>query len=63
MKKILITGASGYLANSLVAQAAECAEVIGVARRSEAIADPAQSIALDITQTRCHYSLRCQQSG
>lgn len=52
MKKILITGASGYLANSLVAQAAECAEVIGVARRSEAIADPAQSIALDITQRK-----------
>ena len=50
MKKILITGASGYLAKSLVPQAAECAEVIGVARRSDAIADPAQSIALDITQ-------------
>jgi len=49
MKKILITGASGYLANSLVAQAAQCAEVIGVARHTEAIADPAQSIALDIT--------------
>lgn len=49
MDKYLITGASGYLASTLIPLAAQAAEVIGVARHTAAICDPAQSIALDIT--------------
>lgn len=49
MDKYLITGASGYLATTLIPLAAQSAEVIGVARHTAAICDPAQSIELDIT--------------
>ena len=49
MDKYLITGASGYLAATLIPLAAESAEVIGVARHTAAICDPAQSIELDIS--------------
>ena len=49
LDKYLITGASGYLANTLMPLAAQVAEVVGVARHTEKICDPAQSITLDIT--------------
>lgn len=45
----MITGASGYLATTLMPLAAQVAEVVGVARHTEKICDPAQSIKLDIT--------------
>lgn len=50
VKKYLITGASGYLASTLIPLAAQEAEVLGVARQASAIKDPAQSLQLDITQ-------------
>ncbi len=49
MYKYLVTGASGYLAQTLIPLAAQSAEVIGVARHAAEICDPAQSIKLDIT--------------
>ncbi len=48
MKKILITGASGYLAQTLIPVAASQADVIGVARNTESIRDEATKISLDI---------------
>lgn len=50
MQKLLITGASGYLAQTLIPIAAERAEVIGVCRQAQAVPDPGQSLKLDITQ-------------
>ena len=49
MDKYLITGASGYLASTLMPLAAQTAEVVGVARHPANICDPAQSVQLDIT--------------
>ena len=47
--KILITGASGYLAHRLVPIAAEYGEGIGTARKAESVIKPAQAVALDLT--------------
>ena len=48
MKKIIITGASGYLAQALVPIAAEQAEVVGIARHVDAISANAHAISVDI---------------
>jgi len=48
MKKILITGASGYLAYALVPIAAERADVVGIARQADAINEKAEAISVDI---------------
>ena len=50
MQKVLITGASGYLANTLVPRAAQQAEVVGTARNKDKISDPAQALTLDVTR-------------
>lgn len=49
-KKVLITGASGYLANALLPIVAQRAEVIGAARNAAAIDKSVESASLDITQ-------------
>ncbi len=49
MKKILITGASGYLAHRLVPIAANYGAVTGVARDRRSVYAPADGISLDIT--------------
>ena len=49
MKKILVTGASGYLAHRLLPLAAQYGEVIGVARRRESVLADVQAEVLDIT--------------
>jgi len=71
MQKILITGASGYLAHALVPIAAMQADVIGVARNLKKIGSEAMGLSLDIedrcygsgtdASARCHHSLRCLQ--
>ena len=48
MKKILITGASGYLAQALVPIAAELADVVGIARHADAISRDVHAISIDI---------------
>ena len=48
MRKILITGASGYLAHALVPIAAMQADVIGVARNLKKIGSEAMGLSLDI---------------
>ena len=48
MQKILITGASGYLAQALVPIAAKQADVIGVARDAKKIGSEAMGLSLDI---------------
>jgi len=48
MKKILITGASGYLAQALVPIAAELADVVGIARNADAINRDVHAISVDI---------------
>jgi len=48
MRKILITGASGYLGRRLVPIAAEQCNVVGVARNADAISEKAHAIALDV---------------
>ena len=48
MQKILITGASGYLAQALVPIAAKQADVIGVARNAKKIGSEAMGLSLDI---------------
>jgi len=48
MRKILITGASGYLAQTLVPIAATHAEVIGVARNAKKIGSEATGLSVDI---------------
>ena len=48
MRKILITGASGYLAQALVPIAAKQADVIGVARDAKKIGSEAMGLSLDI---------------
>lgn len=48
MKKILITGASGYLAQALVPIAAEQADVVGIARHADAISADINAISVDI---------------
>lgn len=50
MQKVLITGASGYLANTLVPRTALQAEVVGTARDKNLICDPAQAVTLDLTR-------------
>ncbi len=50
MQKLLVTGASGYLAQALIPIAAERAEVIGVCRNPQQVPDPGQSLQLDITR-------------
>lgn len=49
MKKILVTGASGYLAHRLLPIAEQYGEVIGVARRRESVLTDVQSESLDVT--------------
>ena len=49
MQKILITGASGYLAHRLLPIAANIGEVIGVARSRQSISDGVQAEELDLT--------------
>ena len=49
MKKILVTGASGYLAHRLLPVAARFGEVIGVARKAESVWPGVQAESLDIT--------------
>lgn len=51
MHKILVTGASGYLAHRLLPIASRYGEVIGVARRAESVYKPFQSESLDLTDT------------
>ena len=48
MKKILVTGASGYLAKALIPLAAEQASVTGISRHPDAIDNNARAIAVDI---------------
>lgn len=48
MKKIVITGASGYLAKALLPIAASQANVIGVARNIKSIAHPVEAVSVDI---------------
>lgn len=48
MKKILITGASGYLAKALLPIAASQADVVGIARNVSAINHPVDTVSVDI---------------
>jgi len=48
MPKLLITGASGYLSQTLIPHAAQIADVVGVARDASKISDKAQALSLDI---------------
>jgi len=52
MRKLLITGASGYLGQTLVPYAARYADVVGVARRVSEISPEVESAALDLTDRR-----------
>lgn len=49
MHKILITGASGYLAHRLLPIAATFGEVIGVARKRESVGEAVEAESLDLT--------------
>ncbi|PWQ97788.1 sugar nucleotide-binding protein [Leucothrix arctica] len=49
MNKILITGASGYLAHRLVPIALQYGEVIGTARKTDSVITSAQAVALDLS--------------
>jgi len=49
MKKIIITGATGYLGFALIKHAAKQAEVVGLARNPASIANDCNAIAADIT--------------
>lgn len=49
IQKILITGASGYLAHRLLPVASAFGEVIGVARRRESVCSTVQAESLDLT--------------
>ena len=51
MHKILITGASGYLAHRLMPIAAIYGQVVGIARCAESVYKPAQAISLDLCDT------------
>lgn len=57
MKKLLITGASGYLATALVPIAAGQADVVGVARNADAISPDAQAISVDIVDAAAVHDL------
>ncbi len=46
--KILITGASGYLAHRLIPIAAGYGEVVGTARKAESVYQPADALSLDL---------------
>jgi len=48
-KKILITGATGYLAKSLLPCAAQRANVVGIARNIDPIGNITQALSVDIT--------------
>lgn len=48
MTKILITGASGYLGQTLTPIAATQADIIGIARNTDTISEHANAIAVDI---------------
>lgn len=48
-KKILITGASGYLAQALLPCAVQRAKVVGIARHIDAISSAVNAIAVDLT--------------
>ncbi len=48
-KKILITGASGYLAQALLPCAVQRAKVVGIARNIDAISSAVHAIAVDLT--------------
>lgn len=48
-KKLLITGASGYLAKTLLPCAARRANVVGIARRIDAISNATLALAVDLT--------------
>lgn len=48
-KKILITGASGYLANALLPCVAQRANVVGIARNINAIVGDVATLSVDIT--------------
>jgi len=48
-KKILITGASGYLAKALLPHAAQRAEVVGVARNTSKISNQALALSVDLS--------------
>lgn len=50
MKKILITGASGYLAQALVPIATEQADVTGIARNADAISRNIHAVSVDIEE-------------
>ncbi len=56
-KKVLITGASGYLAQALIPIAAKQATVIGVARSIEAVHPDATAISLDLTDRAAVFDL------
>lgn len=56
-QRILITGASGYLAHRLVPIAATYGEVVGVARCAGRVYPPAKAMALDMTDTNAIRSL------
>lgn len=49
MKKVIITGASGYLSQTLIPVVAKRADVIGIARNASAIQDQAKAVSVDIT--------------
>ncbi len=49
MKKVIITGASGYLSQALIPVVAKRADVIGLARNANVIHSQANAISVDIT--------------
>lgn len=50
-KKILITGASSYLAHRLVPVAADSACVYGLSRRTDSVVNPARAVEFDLSNT------------
>ena len=57
MTRLLVTGASGYLAHRLLPMAAEYGDVIGVARQREAICNSVQVELLDLTDSAATHRL------
>ncbi len=49
IKKVLITGATGYLGQSLVPQVLQQADVVAVARNVESVSDAASALSIDLT--------------
>lgn len=56
-KKVLITGASGYLANALLPCVAQRADVTGIARKAAAINESVEAASMDITQRESVFDL------